>query len=82
MAEVSTMQINPNGTYKIKFTYPEQTVQCPSINFSKEEYELLKTNRSSKVHIVRTRRGMIWRRYNRLKYEQLHKDRYEKAVAS
>ena len=74
IAEVELMQKNPNGTFKIRFTYKSQAVKYPSINIKPEEYELLKSNSLDKIKIVRTRRGMIWRKYNRLKYESTHSD--------
>ena len=77
LAEVKTMQIQ-KGKYKIFFTYKNQKVDNPTISLSSEEYEQLKKNECSKVKIVRTRRGMIWRKYNRLEYENTYKDQYDK----
>ena len=74
------MQKLPNGNFKIRFTYKAQTVKYPSINIKSEEYELLKSNLLDKVKIVRTRRGMIWRKYNRLEYEATHADQEGMAV--
>lgn len=65
---------------KIRFTYKAQTVKYPSISIKPEEYELLKNNLLDKVKIVRTRRGMIWRKYNRLEYEATHADQEGMAV--
>ena len=72
------MQKNPDGTYKIKFTYKNQKIKCPSINIKSEEYELLRENKSKKIKIIRTRRGMIWRKIDRLEYESTHVDQYSK----
>lgn len=69
IAEVSTMQRNPNGTYKIVFTYKNQTCKNPSISIKEDEYKKLTANQCEKVKIVRTRKGMIWRRINRLEFE-------------
>ena len=80
IAEVESMQKLPNGNFKIRFTYKAQTVKYPSINIKPEEYELLKSNLLDKVKIVRTRRGMIWRKYNRLEYEATHADQEGMAV--
>mgnify|MGYP002559996410 FL=1 len=80
IAEVTTVQ-NVNGKYKILFAYENQVVKYPSIMLSKEEYLLLTKNQCEKVKIVRTRRGMIWRKYNRLEYEQLHNNQYDKNKA-
>jgi hypothetical protein len=77
LAEVKTMQIQ-KGKYKIFFIYKNQKVDNPTISLSPEEYEQLKKNECSKVKIVRTRRGMIWRKYNRLEYENTYKDQYDK----
>lgn len=78
IAEVKAMQKNPDGTYKIKFTYKNQKIKCPSINIKSEEYELLRENKSEKIKIIRTRRGMIWRKIDRLEYEATHADQYSK----
>lgn len=80
IAEVESMQKLPNGNFKIRFTYKAQTVKYPSISIKPEEYELLKNNLLDKVKIVRTRRGMIWRKYNRLEYEATHADQEGMAV--
>lgn len=74
IAEVKTMQKNPNGTYKIVFFYEGQTCKIPSINIKEDEYIKLTNNQSEKVKIVRTRRGMIWRKVDRLKYEEENQD--------
>lgn len=76
IAEVKAMQKNTDGTYKIKFTYKNQKIKCPSINIKSEEYELLRENKSEKIKIIRTRRGMIWRKIDRLEYEATHADQY------
>lgn len=78
IAEVEAMQKNQNNTYKIRFTYEGQSVKFPSINIKPEEYEQLRNNKCEKIKIVRTRRGMIWRKVDRQEYERSHSDQYSK----
>lgn len=80
VAEVKTIQKNTSGSFKISFTYKDQISKYPSISIRPEEYELLKNNQSDKVRIVRTRRGMIWRKFDRLEYESTHLD--QEGIAS
>ena len=78
IAEVEAMQKNQNNTYKIRFTYEGQSVKYPSIKIKPEEYEQLRNNKCEKIKIVRTRRGMIWRKVDRQEYERSHSDQYSK----
>lgn len=67
-----------NSKYIIRFTYKNQDVKLPSITISLDEYSKLKQSAEcSKIRIVRTRRGMIWRRKSRLEYESQHASQYE-----
>ena len=66
--------------YKILFTYDGQTVDKPSIQFPIKEYEKLKKNKSDIVKIIRTRRGLVWREYDRLTYEAENMDQEEKKL--
>lgn len=76
--EVKTLQI-VNGKYKILLAYDGKDVKNASVSISSEEYQNLKNNGDcSKIKIVRTRRGMIWRKHDRLKYELEHQDQYRK----
>ena len=78
LAEYSTVQRTKNNRYQILYTYENQEVKFPSITLKPSEYELLCENKCDKVKIVRTRRGMIWRSFDRLEYETLHSDQYDK----
>lgn len=78
LAEYVTSQIVKSGGYKILFTYEGQSVDNPSITLKPFEYEQLRENKCEKIKIVRTRRGMIWRSIDRLEYESLHCDQYDK----
>lgn len=86
--EIKKRKFEPNMTeyersllrYKLFFTYEGNTAKTPSTEFSKEEYDALTRNESDKVAIVRTRRGMIWREYDRLKYEAENADQEEKKL--
>lgn len=64
------MQKNSNGTYQIVFSYNNSKCKDPSIGIKEKEYEELTHNQCEKVKIVRTRRGMIWRKVNRLEFEE------------
>lgn len=66
--------------YRIYFTYEEQIADKPSIQFPIKEYEKLKENKSDRVKIIRTRRGLIWREYDRLTYEAENMDQEEKKL--
>ena len=56
---------------------PNSNTKTPSVTISSEKYEILKTTgECDRVKIVRTRRGMIWRRYDRLEYEDKYGDQY------
>ena len=73
------MQKRGSDKYDIYFTYENKDVAYPSIKLSKEEYYNLKANgECEKLKIIRTRRGMIWRRFDRTKYESEHKNQYDK----
>ena len=76
IAEFTTMQKTPTGSYKIKFIYDGQECKNPSISIKPEEYNQLTTNQCNKIKIVRTRRGMIWRKTNRLEYESNTPEQY------
>ena len=67
---MSQIKKNPNGTYKIVFSYNNPKCKDPSISIKEKEYEELTHNKCEKVKIVRTRRGMIWRKVNRLEFEE------------
>ena len=76
IGEIATSKME-NNRYKVIFCYDGQDVKYPSISISMEEYkELKETGSCESVSIVRTRRGMIWRRYDREKYEAEHEDQY------
>ena len=76
IAEFTTMQKTPTGSYKIKFIYDGQECKNPSISIKPEEYNQITTNQCNKIKIVRTRRGMIWRKTNRLEYESNTPEQY------
>ena len=77
ICEVTTMQKRGSDKYDIYFTYENKDVAYPSIKLSKEEYYNLKANgECEKLKIIRTRRGMIWRRFDRTKYESEHENQY------
>lgn len=82
IAEVTAMSKTLNSTYKILFTYPKQSIKYPSMIIKSKEYEQLRSNQCEKVKIVRTRRGMIWRKVDRLEYEHSHTDQYNKSKES
>ena len=67
-----------NGGCVIHFTYNGQLFNEASIALKSFEYEQLRENKCAKIKIVRTRRGMIWRSFDRLEYESLHNDQYDK----
>lgn len=76
IGEIRTTQ-SVGEKYKISFTYNGQDVKFPSLLISCEQYKELKdTGKCNDVSIVRTRRGMIWRRYDREKYEAENVDQY------
>lgn len=79
IAEVMSMKISPSGSYRVIFKYEGQTAKEPSVSIKPGEYELLKKNELEKIKIVRTRRGMIWRKVNRLQYEEENTDQYSKS---
>ena len=63
--------------YKVRFAYEGQDAKYPSICVSMDEYkELSETGKCESINIVRTRRGMIWRKYDRVKYESENVDQY------
>jgi hypothetical protein len=79
IGEVTTMQKISGNKYKVLFTYENKDVTFPSITISDDEYQVLKTDgECAKLKIIRTRRGMIWRRFDRTKYESEHKNQYDK----
>lgn len=86
--EIKKRKFEPNMTeyeksllrYRLLFTYKGCTAKEPQIELSKEEYDALTRNKSDKVAIVRTRRGMIWREYDRLTYEAENMDQEEKKL--
>lgn len=86
--EIKKRKFEPNMTeyensllmYRLLFTYRGCTAKEPQIELSKEEYDTLTRNKSDKVTIVRTRRGMIWREYDRLTYEAENMDQEEKKL--
>lgn len=80
IAEVTTMQKNPNGTYKIVFSYANPKCKIPSINIKEKEYVELTHNQCEKIKIVRTRRGMIWRKVNRLEFEENTTEQIDRKV--
>ena len=52
-------------------------VTYPSITIPDDEYQVLKTKgECAKLKIIRTRRGMVWRRFDRTKYESEHENQY------
>ena len=60
-------------------TSENKDVTFPSIIISDDEYQVLKTDgECAKLKIIRTRRGMIWRKFDRTKYESEHKNQYDK----
>lgn len=76
IGEVTTSQLERNKI-KILFTYDGQDVKYPSISISKDEYNILKKiGKCDSISIVRTRRGMIWRKFDRIKYESENVDQY------
>lgn len=66
--------------YQIRFTYKESDADGPSITLTQKEYEKLKENKSDRVKIIRTRRGLVWREYDRLTYEAENMDQEEKKL--
>ena len=66
--------------YQIVFKYKESEAKDPSITLTQEEYNKLKENKSNRVKIIRTRRGLIWREYDRLTYEAENMDQEEKKL--
>ena len=71
------MQKRGSDKYEIRFTYENKDVAYPSIRLLEKEYCDLKANgECEKLKIIRTRRGMIWRRCNRLDYESEHENQY------
>ena len=76
IGEVTSSQMERNK-YKVRFTYDGQDVKYPSISISKDEYNILKkTGKCDSISVVRTRRGMIWRKFDRIKYESENVDQY------
>lgn len=78
LAECVYSKRTKNDGYQIFFTYEGQAVDNPSITLKLFEYEQLCENNCEKIKIVRTRRGMIWRSADRIEYESLHNDQYDK----
>ena len=79
ICEIVTMQKIGSDKYVIYFTYENKDVTYPSITISDDEYQVLKTDgECAKLKIIRTRRGMIWRRFDRTKYESKHENQYDK----
>lgn len=78
IAECTTIKKRPNDKLAIIFTYKGQTAKEPGITINRKEYEQLKHNDCEKVKIIRTRRGMIWRKVDRLKYQAENTDQYSK----
>ena len=77
IGEVTTMQKTSSNKYLVLFTYENKDVTYPSITIPDDEYQVLKTEgECAKLKIIRTRRGMIWRRCNRLDYESEHENQY------
>lgn len=82
IVEISTAQkVDKKIGYSVKILYknndPNSNTKTPSISISSEEYEILRTTgECDRVKIVRTRRGMIWKRYDRLEYENKYGDQY------
>ena len=77
IGEITTMQKTHSGRFQILFAYSGQDCKYPSVGISSKDYQDLKeTGSCSKLRIVRTRRGMIWRRYSRLNYESEHENQY------
>lgn len=74
IAEITSMQKTISGSYQIKFIYENPKCKIPSLTIKEDEYKLLTKNQLDKIKIVRTRRGMIWRKTDRLLYEQENKD--------
>lgn len=76
IGDVKTSQI-VGEEYKIVFIFDGQDVKYPSLLISMEEYDELKhTGRCESINIIRTRRGMIWRKYDRVKHESENVDQY------
>ncbi len=70
-----------SGKDRYQLFYIDNREECfsdrPSISLTPEEYNLLKTTgECSKVSIVRTRRGLIWRKCDRVKFENKYGDQY------
>lgn len=81
ICEVATTTKMDSDKYKIYFTYENKDVAYPSIRLSEKEYCDLKTNgECEKLKIIRTRRGMIWRRCDRLNYESEHENQYGASI--
>ncbi len=76
--EVNTMQKRNNG-FIIVCDNPDEDATSEQLTFSikSDEYEKLKTTgKCNRIEIVRTRRGLIWYRYDRVEFEEKHVDQY------
>ena len=58
----------------------QMCIRDRSITLTQKEYEKLKENKSDRVKIIRTRRGLVWREYDRLTYEAENMDQEEKKL--